>query len=174
MSVKPKKTCWPSQNPVGHLWTLTPDCDRWIKPYRPIAVVGSALRDRLLRDMQEANIWKFAMLLHKTMLVDPSGSNNKAMSCFCHFWIFSGNLRQHLKRRSRWHWARVCQGGRCTQVWHAWFMGFHTHMYFPPKSLKCILYTRSSNLKLNIRMSKKYNICKHTEKINETTGMAIL
>jgi hypothetical protein len=53
-------------------------------------------------------------------------------------------------------------------------MGFHTRMYFPPKSLKCIWCTRSSNLKLNIRMSKKCNICKHTEKIDETMGMAIL
>jgi hypothetical protein len=50
------------------------------------------------------------------------------------------------------HW--VCQGGRCAQVWHAWFLGFHTSRYFPPKSLKCIWCTQSSNLNLNIQMSK--------------------
>jgi hypothetical protein len=75
------KPRWASPNP-------NTDVDRWIKPYRPIAVIGLALRDRLLRDMREANIWKFAMPLRKTMLVDPFGSNNKVMSCFCHFWIF--------------------------------------------------------------------------------------
>jgi hypothetical protein len=124
------------------------------EPYRPMAVVGLALRDRLLRDMREANIWKFVMILHETIFIDPSGSNNKAMSYFFHFLFFLGNIWQHLKRRSRRQWAWVCQGGWCTQVWHAWFMGFHTHMYFPPKSLKCIRCTRSSNQKLNIRMSK--------------------
>jgi hypothetical protein len=43
------KTRWASPNP-------NTDVDRWIKPYRPMAVIGSALRDRLLRDMREANI----------------------------------------------------------------------------------------------------------------------
>jgi hypothetical protein len=32
MSTKPQKTCWPPQNPVGHLWTLTPIVTVWSNP----------------------------------------------------------------------------------------------------------------------------------------------
>jgi hypothetical protein len=218
MSVKPRNTPLaasnPRQNPAGHLWTLMLDCDRWSKPCHPMASVGSYLHNRMLRDMRGAKIWKFAMLLAETVLVDPSRPNNKACKsqrhvfggtwlwsthdpkawyakiCIfcvytshimspCHvlpfFWFFAtfGNT-SNVGQDDGGRW--VCRGGRCAQVWHAWFLAFHTSRYFPPKSLKCIWCTRSSNLNLNIRMSKKCNIyiCKHTEEIHETMGMAIL
>jgi hypothetical protein len=109
MSVKQQNTpltpSKPQQNPAGHLWTLTPDCDHWSKPYCPMAVVGSSLRDKMLRDLREAKIWKFAMILAETVLVDPSGSNNKA--CKSQLDVFGGTWLWSTHNPKPWY-AKLC------------------------------------------------------------------
>jgi hypothetical protein len=79
-----------------------------------------------------------------------------------------------LKSRSSRRWApRVPRLTVHSIV--SWFLGFHTSMYFLPNCLMSIRCTHSSNLNLNIRISKnKCNICKHNKKFDETTSMAIL
>jgi hypothetical protein len=90
---------------------------------------------------------------------------HEPMPCFCHFMNFSSTFgnTSNVAQDGCGRW--VCQGGRCAQVWHAWFLGFHTLGYFPPKSLKRIWCTHSSNLNLNFGMSKKHKICKHPRKL---------
>jgi hypothetical protein len=109
MSVKPRNTPLaasnPRQNPAGHLWTLMLDCDRWSKPCHPMASVGSSLHNRMLRDMRGAKIWKFAMLLAETVLVDPSRPNNKACKSQRH--VFGGTWLWSTHDPKAWY-AKIC------------------------------------------------------------------